>query len=279
MSGRRWLSALAISVALLAGAALRFLASAPPGATVVAYFPDAEGRYLIPVTRSVRESTPGAALSELLAGPNQESPLAPVLAPGVRAELAQQGGEWTVTAETDLAPLAREAIARTILSVPAVQAVTVGDRRWTSADFSPAGGQALIFYPYRGMPVPVLRALPAGSSDANAMEAALNAYLSGPPPPGLLGPPSGVGLAGVSVKGDVAHVRLNFSPELTAAVLAGAWNFSPYYLSVIYTLTEFPGIRRVQFDFPGMTAAALRQCRTPLSVPLPRPDPEGGAAR
>lgn len=274
---RRWFPGFAVLAALLAGAGLRALATSPPRAVVVVYFQDPEGRYLVPVARSVQAATPAAALAELLAGPAPGSPLAPTLAPGTRVDLAGDGGEWTANPVPDPGRLGREAIARSLLSVPGVGAVAVAGRRWTAADLAPAPGEVLVYYPYRGVPVPVRRTIPARTG-LQAMQAALAAFLTQLPPPGLDGPPPGISLVDLSVEGDVARVRLGFSPELARAMAAGAWNFSPYAMSVIYTLTEFPGIRRVQFDFPGLTAAALRQCRTPLSVPLPRPDPERGRA-
>lgn len=271
-----WLTATVALLVLLAGAGLRMLATAPPRTLVTVYFTETEQRFLVPVTRAVGEATPAVALAELLAGPLNGTSLAPAVATATRIDLAQADGRVVVTASPEPGPMGQEAIARTLLSLPGVHSVSVSGRLWTETAALAPEGLRPVYYPYGAIPVPVWRPLAAEGSGVEAMRAALLAFLHDPPPPGLHAPPPGVQLADLVVKGDVAHVQLEFSPEIARAITAGAWNFAPYYLSVIYTLTEFPGIRRVQFDFPGLTAVALAQCRTPLSIPLPRPEPERG---
>lgn len=271
----RWLTLSLVLAALLAGVGLRLLVHRPPAAVLTVYYPDLEGRRLVGVARAVKSATAETAVAELLAGPAPDSPLAPALPGGTRVTLSPSGAETAATADPMPGALGHEAIARTLLSLPGVEAVITGGRRWTPADVQPGPGQVQVYYPYRGVPVPVIRNVPA-TRGVDGMRGAVTGLLTDAPPQGLYGPPPGVSLADLAVKGEVAHVRLALSPDLARTLAAGGWDFSPYYMSVIYTLTEFPGIHRVHFEFTGLSAAALQQCRTPLSVPLSRPAPEKG---
>ncbi|HYF90618.1 MAG TPA: GerMN domain-containing protein [Symbiobacteriaceae bacterium] len=273
MQVRRLLLALLVLAILAAGFGLRSLAGRIQGEVVTLYFPDLEQSRLVGVARAVTRATPEATVAELVAGPAPDTPLLPALPAGARVEVTGEDGNLTLTVDPVPGPLAREALARSVLGLPSVRSVIVAGRRWTADEVRPAPGESLVYYPDRGLPAAVPTPLPA-TDGVDGMRAAVTAFLTNPPPSGLAGPPAGITLADLTVKGDVAHVRLSLSPDLTRTLTAGGWNFSPYYMSVIYTLTEFPGIRRVQFEFTGLTAVALQQCRTPLSVPLPRPAPE-----
>ncbi|HEY3365552.1 MAG TPA: GerMN domain-containing protein [Symbiobacteriaceae bacterium] len=273
MQIRRLLLVLLVPAILVAGFALRSLAGRVQSGAVTLYFPDLAESRLVGVARAIRPATPTAAVAELVAGPSPGTPLKPALSAAARVTVSGERGELTVTVEPPPSPLAQEALARTLLGLPSVRAVTMAGRRWTVEAVSPAAGEALVYYPYRGLPVGVPMRL-AQTAGVDGMRAAISAFLTKSPPLGLSAPPNGVTLADLTVRDDVALVRFTFSPDLARTVAAGGWNFSPYYMSVIYTLTEFPGIRRVQFEFTGLSAAALQQCRTPLAVPLPRPSPE-----
>lgn len=253
-----------------------------PAAAVRVWFPDESGRYLIPVDRRVPLATPAAALAELAAGPAPGRGLAPALPPGTAASVQVQGAHATIALTGDPpGPLQQEALLRTAAGWPGMARVTVtANGRPLLADrpLVPAAGpnNLLVYYLYRGNPLPVARPAPAG---ADRYAAAVAEVLQGPPPAGVDWLPAGVSLESLAVAGGTARVRLHFSPDLVARVEAGAWNFAPYYMAVVYTLTEFPDIKKVQFEFAGLTAAALRQCRTPLAVPLLRPEPEPGRGR
>ncbi|HEY3365179.1 MAG TPA: GerMN domain-containing protein [Symbiobacteriaceae bacterium] len=275
MNLRRWLTLSLILAVLVVGLGLRLLVNRPPGAVLTIYYPDREGRRLVGVARAVKAATAETAVAELLAGPAPGGPLAAALPASSRVVLSGPATDLVVAVTPSAAPPGEEALARTLLGLTGMQSVTVSGRRWTAADVAPGTGQTLVYYPYRGVPVPVIRSLPA-TQGVQGMQAAVADFLTDAPPQGLYGPPPGISLVDLTVKGDAAHVRFALAPDLARTLAAGGWNFSPYYMSVIYTLTEFPGIHRVQFEFTGLSAAALQQCRTPLSIPLSRPEPEKG---
>lgn len=296
-----WRWPLAAAALLLAGALLRGLA-VPAGAADLApaarfgrlhwprsaaavrvWFPDATGRFLIPVWRAVASASPAAALAELAAGPAPGQGLLPTLPAGSRARVqVGEAGHATVdlTGGQPPLPLQREALIRTVAGAPGVGQVSIRHDGVTLAEQvavqPPASDQVTVYYLYRGLPLPVARGVQPGEEP---MASAARAVLGEPPPAGVNWLPGGVEMESLRVKGSTAHVRLRFSPELGARVEAGEWNFAPYYMALVYTLTEFPGIERVQLEFQGLTAAALRQCRTPLAVPLVRPEPEPARGR
>lgn len=275
-------------------------------AAVQVYFPDRSGQWLIPVARSVREATPAAALAELAAGPAPGGGLAPALPPDWRvAAVSLQGdtahvalatggtgapapGTAVEGAPAGVSDVAAALAATLRAAAPQVNhvALTVDGR--TDGRFPAAnplnGGRApdageeavTLYYLLGGRPLPVPAGLPAGP---DLPRRTLEHLLAAPAPGGVPWIPPGVSLEGFAVRRGVAHVRLRLSPDLASLVEAGVWNFAPYYMGVVYTLTQFPDIRKVQFEFAGLTALALRQCRTPLSVPLVRPGPETGRSK
>lgn len=245
----------------------------PPwqSAVVTVYFPEAETGRLTPVARQVSAATPEAALAELAAGPVPGRRLVPALPDGVSLALvhldAADGGRAEIAAAGG--PLPRrslEAIAQT-LGVRQVE-VRGGPvyRREVTVN--------RLYFVDRGLPVPV--DLPGPQLSPRA---AAEALLLTPGPDGVLGMPPGISLDAFEVKGATAFVRLRFSPELTALVESGLWNFTPYYMGLVYTLTEFPEIRQVRFEVADLSPLARKQCRTPLAVPLRRPTPEAARTR
>lgn len=254
-----------------------------PAATVTVWFPDDTGRHLVPVARRVAAATVRAALAELAAGPVPGRGLAPALPAGTALTAAAAAPDGHAGADlaggAALTELQREALVRTLGALPGATAVRVthnGQVLFSGPPPVPAPGDLTVYYLHRGLPLPVTRPAPAGT---DPYVAAVNAVLHGAPPPDVDWLPAGVELESLAVKGGTAHVRLRFSPALAARVEAGAWNFAPYYMALVYTLTEFPEIKKAQFDFTGLTAVALKQCRTPLAVPLLRPEPEPGRWR
>jgi hypothetical protein len=228
------------------------------------------------VRRQVPQATPLAALQELAAGPAPESGLQPVAPPRARVMQATAGADGVVTAQVEgwePDPLALEAMARTVGT--AVKAVDPSGRPLGAAP-APVAAGGTVTYLWRGMAVPVPATLPDGP---DRPAAAVKRLLAGAPPEGVDPMPEGVTLAGVELKGDVAKVSLNLSEGVTQELVAGRWQFAPHAMAIVYTLTDLPGIRRVQFDFPNLPPEARRNCRTPLGVPLQRPDAESARAK
>lgn len=237
------------------------------GEVVTVYFPEPQSGHLFPVARRVAAASPRAALEELFAGPAPGRQLAPAVPPGVRltdvrvtgsaAEVAVEGGPLPSPALT--------AIARTL----GVERLRVNGKDEVRVE--QAGTR--LYFMQRGMPLPVL--LPGQQLSPRE---SLERLLTMAPPAGVPWLPSGISLDALEVSKGTARVRLRFAPALQSLVESGAWNFAPYYMGVVYTLTEFPEIERVRFEFAGLSPLALKQCRTPLSVALQRPAPENGRA-
>lgn len=239
-----------------------------PKAEVTVFFPTPDGAALAAVRRTVPEATPLAALRELAAGPSPGSGLGSALPPGLVIEsVSVVDGVATVrVSEAVLDEAALAVMARTLSGY--ATSMTDGRR-----SVPVPGVVSQVTYLWRGLPVPVAADVAGDPGRAVAR------LLEGPAPAGIDPLPAGVGLGGVEVKGDLARVSLKLSPGVTAELAAGRWQFAPYAMSIVYTLTDLPGIRRVQFEFPDLPAEARRNCRTPLGVPLVRPDAEPGLAK
>ncbi len=236
-------------------------------AVVTVYFPQEETGYLIPVDRAVEAATPEAALAELAAGPAEGRGLEPAIPPGVKLRgVTVEGERAVVMAEGGPLP---EHTLRAIAYSLGVSRVRTGDQE---VAVETAGTR--LYYVSRGQPFPVV--LPDRTLTPRQ---AIEALLTEPPPEGLPWVPPGVSVDALEVRRGVAYLRLRFTPELQKLVESGVWNFSSYYMGVVYTLTEFEGIEKVRFEFAGLSPLALKQCRTPLAVPLTRPGPEPGRAQ
>lgn len=271
---------------LLAGALLRSIA-APAGraglapeaqtgrfswpwgarAAVTVYFPAGESDHLIPVARKVASPSPEAALAELLAGPAPGQPLRPAVPAGVRL-VGVRVDEGRALVDLEGGPVTDLGLRAMAMTLGVEQLQT---RTGQAVRVDPSGTQ--LFYMHRGL------ILPVRVSESLAPREALEQLLTRPAPEGVAWLPPGIGVDQFTVKGSTAYVRLRFSPELQTLVESGLWNFAPYYLGVVYTLTEFPEIDRVRFEFAGLSPLALKQCRTPLSVALQRLEPEAGRAQ
>ena len=123
--------------------------------------------------------------------------------------------------------------------------------------------------------VPVLRTVPRSTATATA---AMKALLAGPsakeraparPIETLI--PAGTELLGIKISGGLATVDL--SAEFASLSPDGAWDLGSYSLhgrvaQVVYTLTQFTTVDRVDFKLDGK----------PVKVLYGMPDPESGAA-
>lgn len=267
-----------------------------PSAEVTLAFPTPDDRLWVTVRRRVPEATPLVALRELAAGPAPGSGLARALPEGMAIGQVSITGD---TAEIHLAetgpvpdgidgtggsPQARRMLSA--LSRTLGESFSVGSIRVLSSDgkfiagTSTAGEATVlgsrVFYLWQGRPVPVSVDLPDNSERPAA---AVRRLLAGPAPSGAQEAPPGVTILDVRVDGDLAKVYLGLAPPLVSELTAGRWLFAPHAMAIVYTLTDLPGIKRVQFEFPNLPPEARRQCRTPLGVPLVRPDPEPKEAR
>jgi hypothetical protein len=227
----------------------------------------------------VEAATPLAALRELAAGPAPESGLAPVLPAGLVVDaVSVESGAATVrvSGPAPESAVVASAMGRTLsgqFRVTALRLEYAGGPSVGPVAVSDSFSGGRVTYLWRGLPVPVAATLPDGP---DRPAAALRRLLAGPAAPGVDELPAGVRLLSVQVKGDLARVSLGLSPDLTTELVAGRWQFAPHAMAVVYTLTDLPGIRRVQFDFPNLPPEARRNCKTPLGVPLVRPDAEAG---
>lgn len=250
---------------------------------VVIAFPVEGGKVWGTVRRAVPEATPLAAVRELVAGPVPGSGLQPIFTPGARvtgvaiangvARVTIEG--WDPPAHDPSIPRALRAVARALAGHAKEAEIEIPSETLGPVMVPEAAGDQ-VSYLWRGAPVRVPAELPAGEGRA---EAAVQRLFAGPVPDGVEGMPSGIGLLGVEVKGDLAKVSLSLSPALTQELVAGRWQFAPYAMSMLYTLTDQPGIKRVQFEIPNLPAEAKRNCRTPLGRPMVRPDAEKSRAK
>ncbi|MBI4456296.1 MAG: GerMN domain-containing protein [Acidobacteria bacterium] len=258
-------------------------------ATVTLYFTDAEGRYLVPVSRFIKASSniERVALEELIRGPERGSVLAPSVPreQTLRSVAVRSGIAYVELGGYQVGDMAKKAMIHTLTDLPGIRQVMLSwdDKETEGALSRPRCINAekhqastgsdntrpvILYFLSQGNLVPVTRKV--GVTEDLPL-AALQEFLNGPlPDGGLTGPPSGIQLLNLHVANGVAHVRLRFDEQLQSLMERGVWNFYPYHSAVIYTLTEFPQIRRVQFDFVGLTPEAVAGCQTP-SIPLARP--------
>lgn len=257
-----------------------------PREQVTLAFPTPDGNLWVSVRRSVPKATPLVVLRELAAGPPPGSGLVPALPAGAVvagvtvndavATIHMSG--WEPAPEDPAVAETLTTMARTLAGqfpLTGLRAATASGRSLGSVPVpdTPSGH---VTYLWQGRPVPVAASLPDGP---DRPAEAVRRLLAGPAPVGVEGKPEGISLLSVQVRGDLARVALDLSPANTQALTAGRWLFAPHAMAMVYTLTDLPGIRRVQFDFPSLPPAARRQCRTPLGVPLVRPEPEAALAK
>ncbi|MDE3074115.1 MAG: GerMN domain-containing protein [Chloroflexota bacterium] len=248
--------------------------------SVTVYFPDAGGRYFVPVTRHVssKEVTPEGAVRQLLAGPRDRHALAAPFPPGIRlVRFASQDGTAVVelatppsAANAQLPAAALQSLAWTLRGSDQVQRVRLvvngSAAGETSVRQPEAAGRALYFMlgPY---------VVPVATKAANP-EDALRQYLDGPAPSsGLRGLPQDVGL--LSYRFDPAkgliYLNLRFTESVQQLALADPTQVRRIFTGLVATLTQYPGVNGAVLDFQGHAALGLGQCADLLRTPLARP--------
>jgi len=250
----------------------------PP--TVTLYFPDAQGRFLVPVTRRMASEnvTPEGAVRELLRGPKNPAGLRPVFPGGTRiSRIDIQDGaalvEFTTAsserADWRLDALAHQAFVSTLKGLPGVESVRmlVNGTGVNGDSVIPAPKQNHpVYYTYGPYLVPVM-------VEASSPDEALHRYLEGPVPSGLAGLPADVRLLGYRLDTSRGLVRVNFTytDSVHQLALANPDGIRRTLTGIIATLTGFPEVKAVMLDFEGHAQLGLGQCSDLLRAPQVRP--------
>jgi spore germination protein GerM len=276
---RRFFLLLALALAIVAGIWLRtlpagsLLAVGPlrgrGGTTVNLFFPD--GPFLFPVSRrfQANDRLPRVVLEALLAGPRASGRLQKVIPPGIevrsfsvvdgvaRIDLSRDPGRG------DEAQRALAAITATLTRIPGVRSVAV-DVQGRPVVMAASRTPLLYFAAADG-----LVAVPTDAGDARA---ALAAYLSGPPAPGLTAVPSDVRLLKYdAASGGEVSLGFTYTPSMRALALEQPGRTRMLLLGVIATLTDFPVVNTVRIDFGGQSRLGLGECSDLLRSPQHRP--------
>lgn len=118
--------------------------------------------------------------------------------------------------------------------------------------------------------VPVLRSVPQSKAVATA---AINALLAGPSATELAADPristtvpAGTELIGISIKGGLATVNLSG----TFASGGGSFSVQGRLAQVVYTMTQFATVDRVQFELDGVPVAVFSSEGIVLDKPVTR---------
>ncbi len=245
----------------------------PP--TVTLYFPDSQGRFLIPITRRVgsAEATAQAAVEELLQGPRDHIKLSTPFPLGSRLSLFDfLGGVAQVHITTErpesagLLDISRtlEMLARTLQEFKDVESVQLlingsllGDISVTSPRSHP------IYYTYGSYLVP----------DANGYtspQEAIAQYLIGPAPgSGLEGLPEDVRLLEYrfdATRG-LVYINLTYTESVREVALSDVSRMRRTLIGIVATLTDFDEVKAVMLDFQGHTRLGLGQCADLLRAP------------
>lgn len=273
-------------------------------AQVLVYYATSDGRYLVPVTISINPTREVAktAVEKLLAGPPEDG-LNPTMPEGVKLrEVYALTGEKTAYVDftSDLLKIkdAREAelalrslvltltevqgiegvkvmvegqnipelagikLEGTIKRPPAINSLVQGEGQEGSVQVYFSDEQALHL-------VPVTVAAP-GNGEKDLPRAAVEALLAGPPKDSGLLPTvwPGTKLLHLAVQDGLAVVDL--SKE--AVGYGGGTTMETLFVdSLLWTLTQFPSIHKVQLLIEGEKREYLPE-GTPIRDPLPRPE-------
>jgi spore germination protein GerM len=240
-------------------------------ADVTLYFTD--GPFLFPVTRRLPASAdvPGAALEALFEGPRAGSGLTSPVPLGLEVRsLAVEGGVARIDLSADLVEGTWDrvgvetAILETMTSLPGVTSVELSVGGHPSE--GPRTRTPLLYY----ASAEGLKAVP---NPAMSAEAAVAAYMAGPPDATLVGLPRDVRLAGYAYDNADGVVSLDFTytdstrtlaiekPDIMRSVLLG----------LVASLTELPGVQAVEIDFGGQSRLGLGECSDLLRTRQPRP--------
>lgn len=287
-----------LAVALVAtGLGLRALASPDrPGlsldrwlpwlspTTVTVYFPDSQGRFLVPVTRraSAKAGLVEQAVSALVSGPRDGERLANPL--GAGAALKGVTSDGAAISVDMIAPdsvgtlspnLAAQALAATLARAGGAQSFTlkVNGAAVVEAAAVPAPAEArYLYYTYGPYLVPV----EAGVSSPGE---ALRQYLAGSGvlpsgKDGLSGLPADVKLLEyrLDTARGLAYANLTYTESVRQMALADPDGMRRTLTGIIATLAQFPEVKAAMLDFEGAARLGLGQCADLLRVPqlMPR---------
>lgn len=210
---------------------------APPAVT--RYYPDASGRYLVPITAPFADdlADPAALAGALAAEPPAGLGLAPASADS---------------------PLAREARAQTIAAWPEAAAAVGMEASPPSRLLHFVAGELVVAVP----------------SAAGTPREAVDAYLAGPDEAGLMGLPADVRLLGYDhdARNGLLRVNLSYSPAVRALASEQPETMRRVLLGLIATLTSYPEVQAVMLDFEGRARLGVGQCAELLRTPQRRPE-------
>lgn len=250
----------------------------PP--TVTVYFPDAQGRFLVPVARRVDDNpaTPEEAVRQLLDGPRDRTALIGAFPRDTAlSRLRVLEGEALVevtlpqrgAAGSSPSPMALSALAQTLRGFGDVTSVRL------EIDGVVAGSVPV---PSMDKPRPIyyrygVYLVPAGTG-ASSPEAAVLQYLAQDGPhPGLEGLPADVRLLEYrfdAARG-LARVGFTYTDSVRQLALADPDGIRRSLIGIIATLTGFPEVKAVMLDFEGHARLGLGQCADLLRAPQLRP--------
>ena len=249
----------------------------PP--TVTLYFPDSQGRFLVPVTRTVGSAgaTAQAAVEELLQGPLDKEELSTPFPLGSRLSLFdfQEGvAQVHITTErpesADLLDISRtlEMLARTIQEFQDVESVQLLVNGSLLGDISVTSPRShSIYYTYDSYLVPT-------TNGYTSPQEAIAQYLIGPDPgSGLEGLPEDVRLLEYrfdATRG-LVYVNFTYTESVRRLALSDVSRMRRTLIGIVTTLTDFDEVKAVMLDFQGHTRLGLGQCADLLRAPQIRP--------
>ncbi len=215
------------------------------------------------------DDLPRRVLVDLLAGPDKNTGLGnPVPTGTVLRSFSFDNGvvraDFSAAFLTGRPEIAQTAIVETLATLSGVHAIT----------FSVEGnslGSAMRRIPL--LYFASTKGLWAVSATASNPRAALDAYLAGPPDPGLTGLPPDIHI--LTYQFDPANGLLSINFSYTASIHEFALNHPDTMRQVltglIASLTNYPDVQAVQIDFEGHTRLGLGECSDLLRAPQARP--------
>lgn len=241
--------------------------------TVDLFFADADGEYLVPVSRTVSrsESDPASLVGDLLAGPQDGLGLVNPIPDGtIVRSLSFEDGRLVLdlggTYGGEAGSLAHEAVLQSVQSWPGVDtAIVTADGRPLDTNSS---GHLLYFYDEER---DMLLARPVGLvSPADV----LAAYLDGPSESALAGLPDDIAALGIELESNgLLRLEFTYRPSLRRYALDHPDSVRRVLEGLIATFTTgFSQVEGVYLDFEGRNALGAGQCANMLNTAQLRPE-------